>query len=121
MQKTANLQLSQLAIAAALKIGGPTFSPRARNRMICNQAPELGAMSARKAEALRSQVWPREGTKEKSSTKKVTIRFTAPPSWRNNHRPQKAYVACQCGNLFYSPVPGKNISCRCGTTLVVSA
>lgn len=123
MQKTANLQLSQLAIAAALKIGGPTFSPRARNRMICNQAPELGAMSARQADSLRSQVHPRIGGAKTAKQKvfKVHIKTTY-PCWQNNFRPQTSRVTCKgCNNQFKDPKIGQQIKCHCGCNLVVVA
>lgn len=124
MQKTANLQLSQFAIAAALKIGGPTFSPRARNRMICNQAPELGLISARQADSIRSQVHPRiVGSKSaKKKVFEVHIRRTTYPCWQNNYAAQTSRVTCKgCNSQFKDPKIGQQINCHCGCNLVVVA
>ena len=48
-------------LVTARRRGGPTFSPRRRNRLVCNQAPRLGLISSRQADILRGQVYPRKG------------------------------------------------------------
>ena len=122
MQKTANLQLSQFAIAAALKIGGPTFSPRARNRMICNQAPELGLISARQADSIRSQVHPRiVGSKSaKKKVFEVHIRRTTYPAGRTTCGPNQPRSLCKgCNSQFKDPKIGQQINCHCGCNLLL--
>lgn len=118
MQK--NLQLSQNAITAAQTIGHLTFSPRARGRMVCNQAPELGVMSAHQADNLRGQLWSKKDGGEKKQKKplKVRLRFVF-PCWQNGNKSRK-YTSCPaCHRSHEDPLVGGKINCVCGRKLIV--
>ncbi len=43
---------------------GLSFSSRARNMLVCNQAPRLGRLTIKQARSLQGQVWPRRKLKE---------------------------------------------------------
>jgi hypothetical protein len=41
----------------AAQQSGLSFAPLCKNKLRCNQFPELGLMSAKQADSLRSQIW----------------------------------------------------------------
>ncbi len=113
-----NLQLSQNAIAAAQIIGHLTFSPRARGRMVCNQAPELGSMSSRQADSLRGQVWSKTGAEKHKKPLKVHL-HSVYPSWHNGYK-SRIYTNCKsCQRSYDNVTVGEHINCVCGRKLIV--
>lgn len=110
------LQLTQTQIAIA-KSCGLTFAPR-KGKLVCNQAPELGRISPRQADILRSQVWPRSHgvvhkSRRSSDAKPATVHInlrggtTCPCGW---YQDKVKEGACVCANpscqrtLFVKPV-----------------
>ena len=112
-----SISLSLLDIQTARQSGRLTFRPVSGGRLVCNQVPGLGHLSAKQAESLRGQVWPKAGaskTKEAATLLRVPIRKYA--SWNQQHD----YVTCKCGKNFSHVKVDQELTCDCGRRLVVT-
>jgi hypothetical protein len=84
--KQRDLRLNGMEIELVKNVGNLTFSPRSGNLLVCNQAPRLGKLSARQAEQLRGQVWPRTAKPEpkpkpKPTQTRLRVQESSSPGW----------------------------------------
>jgi hypothetical protein len=110
--KEKSLGMNADELAAARRIGGLTFSPRRRNKLVCNQARRLGLISPRQADCLRSQVFPKKGR-----AKAVRVRISRTRASHLNNWQSSGYVHCpECGQR-HSDVNAGMKDCACGALL----
>lgn len=111
-----HLGLNQAQIEHARKRGGLTFRPVRNNRLVCNQAPELGHISSRQADSLRSQVFPKSGGQRVS---KMKLHRTQ-GNWRNNYQTRTYGYCPNCSRNHADIYEGQRINCPCGRSLKVN-
>lgn len=58
--KKRKFRLTPQDIKVVRDVGGPTFSPRCRNEVVCNQLPHLGRFSPKQAQRIRNICWPHQ-------------------------------------------------------------
>jgi len=77
----ASLNHEEVAVAQR---NGLTFASRRRNKLVCNQAPRLGCITAKQADSLRAQVWPKTHKKKPVMPPNASTRSWTPPSTKWN-------------------------------------
>ena len=107
MQHSERLTADEVARAQKT---GLTFAPRTHG-LVCNQIPRLGVITARQAETLRSQVWPRnvaaKAKRQRRPAVVMTVHLrsycvtTCPYCHKPNFNVEVGEWACDaCGVIF---------------------